>query len=252
MPDLRFFDCNTFIGAPMNPALYRPEGAESLLAAMDRAGIERALVWHVAQHDHEPLAGNDLLARAIAPHPRLIGVWTILPPQCGELGDVSEWLASAAQARVRAFRAFPAAGRYLLRSAVLGDLLDAFVMYRLPLLLSLQRGVTWEMAYNLMAEYPDLTLILCDLDVWGPDRYFRPLIERYARVHLDISTYLSDGGLEAFVEEYGAERLLFGSGHPACYHGSAMLALAHAELDDDDKQAIAAGNLERLLEESLP
>lgn len=252
MPPLRFFDCNTFIGSPTNAALYRPESAESLLAAMDRAGIERALVWHIAQHDHDPITGNELLTAAIAPHPRLVGSWTLLPPQCGEIGDVSEWLAAAAQARVRAFRAFPAAGRYLLRSAVLGDLLDAFVMYRLPLILSIQRGVTWEMVYNLMAEYPDLTLIVADVDIWGPDRFFRPLIERYSRVYLDISSYLSDGGLEAFAEEYGVDRLLFGTGHPACYHGSAMLALAHAEIGDEEKQAVAGGNLDRLLEEALP
>lgn len=252
MPPLRFFDCNTFIGTPMNAALYRPESAESLLSAMDRAGIERALVWHIAQHDHDPITGNELLARAIASHPRLVGCWTILPTQCGEIGDVAEWLASAAQARVRAFRAFPAASRYLLRSTVVGDLMDAFAMYRLPLILSIQRGVTWEMVYNLMAEYPELTVILADLDIWGSDRFFRPLIERYGRVHLDISSYLSDGGIEAFADEYGVERLLFGTGHPACYQGSAMLALAHAELDEEDKQAVAAGNLERLLEEAMP
>ena len=120
---LAFIDCNTYLGSPMNGGLMPPVTAESLLSAMDRAGIARAVAWHIAQYDADPLTGNDLLAQAIAPHERLYGGWTILPTQCGELGKLDDWLRSAAAARVRVFRAFPAAGRYLLRGDVLGDML---------------------------------------------------------------------------------------------------------------------------------
>jgi hypothetical protein len=255
---LVFFDCNTYIGSPLNGGLMPPQTAESLLAAMDGAGIARAIAWHITQYDGDVLTGNDLLARAIAPHERLYGGWTILPTQCGELrgpsdrgrGGLDEWLAAAAAARVRVFRAFPAAGRYLLRGEVVGDILETFTRRRIPLMLSTGRGVAWETIYNLMADFPDLTAVLCDVDLWPADRYFRPLVERYARVHLELSWYLADGGIEAFVRDYGAERMLFGSGFPESYHGSAMLALAHAEISDEDKAAIASGNLDRLLREA--
>ena len=97
-----------------------------------------------------------------------------------------------------------------------------------------------------------LTAVLCDLDIWPADRFFRPLIERYGRAHIELSRYLADGGIEAFVRDYGADRMLFGSGFPVCCHGSAMLALAHAEISDRDKAAIASGNLDRLLREPRP
>jgi len=254
---LAFFDCNTYIGSPMNGGLMPPQTAESLLAAMDRAGIARAVAWHIAQYEADPLTGNDLLARAIAPHERLIGGWTILPTQCGELGGhpqggLDDWLRAAAAARVRVFRAFPAAGRYLLRGDAVGDILEAFTLRRIPLMLSIGRGVAWETVYDLMAEFPDLTAVLCDLDIWPADRFFRPLVERYDRVHVELSQYLADGGIEAFVRDYGPDRLLFGSGFPDSYHGSAMLALAHAEISDEDKAGVASGNLDRLLREARP
>jgi len=71
-------------------------------------------------------------------------------------------------------------------------------------------------------------------------------------VCVEISGYILDGGIEAFVGDYGAGRMLFGSGFPAAYHGGMMLALAHAEISEQDKQAIAAGNLDRLLGEVGP
>lgn len=239
---MRFFDCNCYIGQPAGggPGV----SAEELTAAMDRAGIAQALVWHVAQRDLSPVTGNELLARAIAGRERLIGCWTILPPQTGELGQVTAWLSRASAAGVKAVRAFPQTNRYLLRAEAVGDLLERIIAARLPLILS--AGDDWQSVYDLLSELPELTVILSDLGCWGADRYFRPLIERYPNVHLDISDYMLDGGIEAFVSDYGAGRMLFGSGFPAAYHGAMMLALAQAEISDADKQAIAAGNLQRL------
>ncbi|MBA7665628.1 hypothetical protein ES703_73702 [subsurface metagenome] len=78
---------------------------------------------------------------------------------------------------------------------------------------------------------------------------FRPLIEKYAHVYIEISDYILDGGIEAFVENYGAGRMLFGTGFPVQDHGGTMLMPKHAEINEEDKQAIAAGNLERILAE---
>ena len=251
---MRFLDCNCCVGLPASaPPAARPvapgASVEGLLAAMDRAGVERALVWHVAQHDQDPLTGNDLLAGAIAGRDRLVGCWALLPPQTGELGDVSDWFRRAADAGVRACRAFPQANRYLLRAEVLGEVLEAMSTGRWPLLLSLARGVAWEEIYDLLMDFPELAVVLCDHGSWGSDRYFRPLIERYPNVHVEISGYMLAGGVEDFVAKYGAGRLLFGSNFPDSNHGGMMLALVRAEISDADKQAIAAGNLARLLRE---
>ncbi len=79
------------------------------------------------------------------------------------------------------------------------------------------------------------------------------MIEKYPNLIFWTSGYLVDSGIEEFCRRYSASRLVFGSGYPENSSGAAMLALAHAELPVADRQAIASGNLSRLLAEaSLP
>ena len=153
---MMFFDCNCYIGQPSGggPAA----SAEELTAAMDRAGIAQALVWHVAQRDLDPLTGNDLLGRGIAGRQRLVGCWTILPPQTGELGEMDGLLAAAGSAGVKAFRAFPKEGRFLLRGESLGGLLKRMIAARVPLILSMHTSVEWRNVYDLLSEVRLLAL----------------------------------------------------------------------------------------------
>jgi predicted TIM-barrel fold metal-dependent hydrolase len=74
-------------------------------------------------------------------------------------------------------------------------------------------------------------------------------LERYPHVYVDTSQYLLDGGIEALVADYGARRVLFGSGFPESYFGGMMMALKHAEIPLAAKRSIAHGNLSRILEE---
>ncbi|HUU23906.1 MAG TPA: amidohydrolase family protein [Phycisphaerae bacterium] len=248
---LKFFDCNTCIGRPaalppLADTVRMDHTAEQLIEALDRAGIEGALVWHVAQRDYDARAGNDLVARAIAPHGRLAGCWSILPPQTGELGDLDAFFAAAGRAGVRAVRAFPQAHRYLFRAEVLRPVLDRLVAARMPLIVSLEQ-TSWDDLYDLLADEPELTVILTGMGCWGTDRYLRPLFEQYPNVVVDVSSYIVDGGIEAVVADYGPGRLVFGTGFPLAYHGSAMLMVAHAEIPPEAKEAIASGNLERMM-----
>lgn len=245
---MRFFDCNCFVGRPMIAMLKPAPTADDLLAEMDRAGIEKALVWHVAQRDYAVATGNRLLAEQVAGHAdRLTGCWAILPPQTGELPGPEELCTQMAEADVRALRAFPDRHRYLLRAESCGPLLQVMVERRIPLFLEARSQGQWQTAYDLLREFPDLVCVLADMHVWGTDRWFRPLVEKYDHVYVELSEYILDGGVDAFVESYGADRLLFGTGFPKMEHGGVMLMLRHADITDEQKQAIAAGNLERIL-----
>jgi len=253
--ELDFFDCNVWFGLPMNrPAgAHKPPPADAaeLLAEMDRAGIREALVWHAMQRDIGPVGGNPVLAEAVHGAKRLHGCWAILPPHTRELGTAEEFFRAAKKAGIRAFRAFPDMHRFLLRREAVGQLMERLVAMRAPLVLRVG-DVGWEGIYNLMAAYPELTLILANMGVWNNDRQFRPLIELYPNVHIETSGQITDGGIEAFVASYGPDRLLFGSGFPESYFGSLMLAIAHAEIPLAAKRAIAGGNLRRLLDGVRP
>jgi hypothetical protein len=246
---VRFYDCNAFFGLPMIRPLAPVPTAGALLEEMDRAGVEQALVWHIAQHDASPQVGNALLADGIRDRPRLTGCWTILPNQAREFPPPPVFFGQMRAARVRALRIFPGSHRYLANAVSMGDWLEALVARRIPLLLSMRRGVEWRDVYALLAAFPDLVCLISDHGCWGEDRLFRPLLERYPHVYVDTAQYLLDGGLESLVADYGARRLLYGSGFPESYLGGMMMALKHARLPDEAKAAIAGGNLARILEE---
>ncbi len=246
---MEFFDCNAYFGLPAQRPLAPIGSAELLLAEMDRAGVDRALVWHIAQHDVAPQTGNAMLAEAIVPHERLWGCWTMLPNQAREFPEPDELFRQMRKARVTAIRVFPGSHKFLLNEVSMGDLLDAMSLRRVPLFLSVKRGMSWRGVYDVLAEFPDLTCVICDHGCWGEDRLFRPLIERYPNVAIDTSQYLLDGGIEAFVTDYGARRMLYGSGFPESYFGGMMMAIKHAQIPPAAKEAIAHGNLARIIEE---
>jgi hypothetical protein len=248
-----YFDCNAAIGAPMAGLVAPCLTADALLAEMDWCGVARALVWHVLMREQSPTVGNGILSAAIAGQPRLVGAWAILPPQTGELPLWPQMGAAMQQAGIRALWAFPDEHRYLLNRVTFGRWLDEVAARRIPLLLPRNSPLRtspssmWRDIYALLADYPTLTLIIAAHGCWGEDRYFRPLLEAYPNVHLDISRYEVDGGLCGLVSRYGPERLLFGSAFPETPMGGARLMLARAAIGDEARRLIAGGNLDRLL-----
>ena len=247
---MEWFDCNAYFGLPTRRPLRPVATAEDLLAEMDRAGIDRALVWHIAQHDYSATVGNEMLARAIGPRDRLLGCAAVLPPQTRETPGPSHLAKWMAERRFGAVRVFPGAHRYRLNPVTMGGMLETLDHRRVPLLVSVTRGVDWPDVYRLMEAFPSLVCLVCDHGCWGQDRLFRPLLEAYPNVYVDTANYLLDGGIEALVADCGARRLVFGTGFPDHYHGGMMLALKHARISDEDRAAIAGANLARILREA--
>jgi predicted TIM-barrel fold metal-dependent hydrolase len=259
MADLEFFDCNCSFGLPAkaSPSPLTCPTIDDLASQLDRAGIGRAIVWNVTQHDVSAQRGNELLAQAIAPRPNLYGCWTVLPEQTGEMA-VDRLLADMKQHRIVALRAFPVAHRFLLNRTTMGTLLEAMSERRIPLIYSIRRlpanhgpHLAWNDLHQLMAEFPKLTLIISEHGSWGSDRYFRPLLDHYERVYIDTTLFFLDGGLEDLVARYGPGRIIFGSGLPERYPGGMMLAIRHGEFDDAARAAMASANLANIVKEAL-
>jgi len=106
----------------------------------------------------------------------------------------------------------------------------------------------WPIIKNVLSEFPELTVIAAGCGPHGQDRVFRPLLERYPNLYIELSTYMLDGGIESLCERYGASRLLFGSGYPKNCSGAALLNIIAAQIENSDKALILSGNLERILE----
>lgn len=252
--DLDFFDCNAFLGGAEKGTWKPARGRAEILAVMDAEGIGRALVWHVGQQDWSAPGGNGLLAAEVREEPRLWGCWTVLPPHTGEVPTGDALFTAMREARVRALRIFPGTHRYVPGRTALGGVLDAASRRRIPLFLSLLRsGMDWACVDGFLAEFPDLLCVLCDVGIWGVDRFLRPLLARFPGVRAETSLLaLHDGVLDRLVQDFGARRFLFGSGFPDRLPASAMLPLIHADMSGEDRRRIAGGNLSGMIGEAEP
>jgi len=244
---LKFFDANLYVGKPTK-AVYKPAvSAEEAIRALDVQGIEKALIWHIAQHDLSPVEGNRLLSGLITGQKRLYGCWTILPPQTGEVITL-DFFDRMKKERIAALRAFPDIHRFMLNRVVFGSFLDEAGERKIPLLLSLKKGISWQGVYGLLKDFPDLTCVLCDIGIWGADRYTWPLLENYGNIYLETSLLaLGYGQLEATVRKFGAERIIFGSGFPERYPESSICEVLHADISEAARRKIARENMENLI-----
>lgn len=242
---MELFDCNCSYGRAARPPYRFAADVAELAAELDECGIDRALVYHTNMRFASPTTWNEVCSAELVGHPRLAATWAILPPSCGELPPPADLVARMKAHGVRALRAFPQEHRYRLDRATLGDLLPLLVERRIPLFAKENLYALKE----LLTECPELIVVAVNQGPHSLERHLRPLLDRFPSLYLETSYLLVEGLLEEFCTRYGPERLLFGSGFPDNCSGAALLRLAAADLSEDCRRAIAAGNLTRLLGE---
>jgi hypothetical protein len=247
--DLKFFDCNCAFG-PYRTRVFRfARTAGELIEEMDFGNIAQALVYHTAMRFDHPVVGNELVVRETRGQPRLLPTWALLPSQTGEQPPLETVLREMRAQGVRALRLFPDEHRYFLDAITWGDQIAVFTERRIPLFVR----ASLDRIGALLSSFPQLVVVTGSQGANPLDRYAWPLIERYPNLLFETSGYLVDGGIEEFCRRYSADRLVFGSGFPDNAGGAAMLQLAWADISDTQRQTIAWGNLNRLLEAaSLP
>lgn len=246
MKELMFFDACCQVG---NRVTSPCPGIAELLADMDRFGVDRALVRHNAIDMLGAEKANSMLVEMLKNEDRdnrLECTWCLLPSQCGELPEPEEFFEEMRVNNVHALSIEPFAHRYVPCRLTLGKYLDEAVKRKTVVLLNCFAG-KWNELYAFMKEFPELTCIVHGGDKWGNDRYFRPLLENYKGVHVELSGYWVPEGIADLAKLYGADRLLYSSGFPHYNHGAAMMQLKYSGLSDEEIALIAGKNLERLL-----
>jgi len=213
---------------------------------MDRIGVDEALVGSAAIEIASPLDTNPEIAELCAGHDRLHPVWQLLPPHTGEM--LPEHLPTEMkQHGVRVLLARPDIHRYQLNSITMGALFEVMLTHKIPLFLNSD----WRLITDVLRDFPQLRIIATSLGCWGVDRQIRPLLEHFENFYIETSSLELDGCIPALVEKYGATRILFGTGFPWHAVGGAALMLRNLDISPEDKELIAHGNLQRLLNEVM-
>ncbi len=250
MDKLAYYDCHCSIGRLGHPILLDIPDRAGLKREMAAAGVERALVSHTIARYGDPGLGNARLMEEIAGDPDLDPAWFLLPHHTGEMAAPPRLLEEMKAAGVKAARLDPGRAHqsFSLDEWCAGELLAALESVRLPVLLDADI-VGWEEVHILLRRYPRLPLIMANC-TYRYNRYLYPLFERHPNLHVEISRFLGAGSIEDVVRRFGGGRLLFGTNMPY-YTGTAAAArLAYAEIERADKEAIAGGNLRKIVGEA--
>jgi Amidohydrolase len=214
-------------------------GAPALLEEMDRFLIPRAVVSHFTAEEYDPLTGNIALQRDA--NTRFIPAWCACPDTAA--------FADLRSRKPKAVRLWFSSHRHNFSPAVwcAGELLD-YLQQRQVFSLVSREEIDWTSLAHLLRDFPRLRVLLLDTG-YRSDRYLFPLLRRHPNLFFDSSMYVAHRQLEAFVQGFGPDRIVFGSRLPLYTPAAALAVLGSARIPNSAKLAIAGGTLRRLLGE---
>jgi predicted TIM-barrel fold metal-dependent hydrolase len=195
-----------------------------------------------------PTWGNRRLLREIEESScpdRLLPAFVISPSCYYENGALAFLKENLGSGKVRALRIYPEVSRFpiLQLERIFAELAEwepvVFCDCRSLSENELRDFVT------LAEKFPGMSFVFTQKSWSG----FGSLIDamwRRKNIYVDISWIHMRGTVNLIIEEFGAERLLFGIGNKAHY-GAAIAALAHYRITPKQRELIAHGNIEKLL-----
>ena len=219
-----------------------------ILSLMDDFNVEKAVVYHSAAMYSDPLRGNGLLQHETAGQPRFLRQWAVTPALWDLYPQPEEWVARMSKEGVCSVRLFPAQFGHSLKRYAAGRLFDALAGAGLPAFIAFDQLGSWDALYDLCAEYPANTFVLCSPG-YRCLRWLVPIMDACPNLYVETSNLLMHDGLSLFCRHMGADRLLFGSGIPEASLAAAASQLCLSDLAEEEKELIASGNITRLLAE---
>lgn len=240
-----WFDANCLLG----PQAAAPAEAwldlDATIEALAAVGIDRALVTSAVARDYDPLAGNERLAGELAGRAGLVPCFVVLPPDTGEFPRGDALLAYLAAAGARAVRIYPRLHNFGIGARWTAGLFGPLAEAGIPVLIDATQA-DWPEVDDVLSRHPALTLIICRPG-YRLIRWAWPLLAAHCGLVLETSLWQACGGIEAVVERFGPERLVFGTGLPEAAPGGAVSMITYAQIAPEARAAIAGGTLERLL-----
>ncbi len=250
-----FYDANLFYGYEVNENKLPPSPCHTiaeLSAALERSGIRGGLVRTLAADMSGVAVGNRMLAEDLRTvSSDLYGMYTIVPSCTREIPAAEELPAVLRRDKMPVLRLNPKGHRFMAKPGVIADYLAVAQDRKIPVMLDTACGITLEECWDIMERFPQLTAILGYTNIWPADRYYRPFLESFRNLRMELSYMITDQGIEELVKLYGAGRFLFASRFPAMSPGGGMLQLRCAEISEADKARIAGENFREMIGEVL-
>lgn len=235
-PRPRFLDSRAYTGR-------RPDalgaGALDDLAAL---GVRGGIAAAIASSLHDCQRGNRQLQQELASYPGWRPCWTLGMEVSGP--GAAAQVREARSAGAAAVACHPRTQDFALQEFVPAwPLLEAA---QIPVLLD-RPEVDWAELDRLAAAHPRLPIIISSLG-YRELRRLAPFLQKHQNVLLDTVNFSTHCGIDWFVEQFGAERLLFATGAPLRDPGEAITQLLWSGLTAEQIDLVSHGNAERLFD----
>jgi hypothetical protein len=241
-PAVEVFDAAVRLGHPRDAWIADTDSPADLFSEMDERGVARALVYHVHAETLSPRVGQEMLHQQIREHSRLTPQTCVLPSD-DSLALLEELEAARLLHSVRL--SYDARQRLIFTPEFYGAICEWLQERRIPLFVPAE-GVELAAVAHMARAFPRLSIVLAGVH-YTSYLWVRPLLRCAATIHLELSRYEAFDQVTELVAEFGAERLIYGSGYPLYAMGPMLFYLHRCELSERDLSLICAGNLRRLL-----
>ena len=150
---------------------------------------------------------------------------------------------------VRAARIFPESHNFSLDRWSCDHLFEVLENRRIPLFVW-YREIDWNVLYEICMKYPRLPLILeqCDQESYYNVRYIFPLLEQCGNLFISVHNSLLYLEIDEIVKRFGAERLIFSTYLTVDDPHASLMVITNGDFSGREKEMIAHGNLEKLLD----
>ena len=248
MKQRKYFDISVGIGRKN----WRPDGRQSvdlpykteeLISDMENFRIHGALCYHNEAVDYSFIAGNREMSEIALKNKRLCFAAQVPPTYKYEAGN--NYLDRLKEGGAKAFYFNPAAFHCPLRADDVEPVVEFMVQNKMPLIINYDNTDYHDLNEFLKA-FPELNVIAEEL-AWARNRQTFMLLEKYPNLYFDIGGNQTNNALTFFKENFGTERMLYGSIWPIRSMGAIKSIIEYADVSEQDKDLVAFGNAMRLL-----
>lgn len=223
---------------------------EDLIGLMDKWGIDKAVVSSTRSIFAVDVdGGNRDVAEAMERwSDRLVGCATV---DLGDEGDALRQISWAVDEGMQGLRLYPLYNGYSLRK-VKARVVNALIDASLPIAIPYRVIMNWMLPTLSPADIEDFVPKLSGIDVilcagnYGELAASVEMMKTYGNVHFEISCLQTWEGVERLVELIGEDRVLLGLGIPFQYPACSLAKVEHAEISEEAKSKVLAGNAERI------
>ena len=220
---------------------------DEVAAVAEACGIVKRAVYNL-EPDYD---SNDLTRSfAAASGGAEVPVYRLLPPIFAENSFTRDQLYAAIRDENALFRALPKTHNVPFVSWVYGSALEVLCETRTPLLVSLAQ-IDLRDAAEIKQAFPELRLIISNTSQ-SRNREYVSFASYFPHVYMETSCIVEYQGLENMSRIVGAEHFLFGSNMPLKEPYDKLHQVLFCGLSQEEKELIAHGNFERLVERREP